>query len=103
MKKVVSKPRNKNFLDFMKEELEKESNNKSWIYIDEATINYLKDICGISYMDNDSKLHIPYGNIIVDGYGNDYAWHRIVSINSEALCFNAVADPVDIIFITIEV
>lgn len=102
-KEVVLKPRDKDFLEFIKEKVDTETKSNFWIYIDQLTVEYLREIKGVSYMDTYCKLHIPYGNIVVEGYNIDNSWYRIHSINSEQICFDVVADPDEFLFITIEV
>ena len=100
IKEVLVKPRNEDFLKFLKDELE---TRVAWIYIDKATIGGLGEQCkGIIYMDTNSKLHIPYGNIIIEGYNNNYEWNRIYSIDSDDICYSLPSDPNEILFITMK-
>jgi len=79
-----------------------EGNKVAWVYIDRATIVGLVELGNISYMDTDCKLHIPYGNIIVDGYKYNYEWYRISSINSETINYSSPMNPDEIFFITMK-
>lgn len=99
-KKILVKPRNKDFLEFIKEKLE---GKVAWIYIDKATIVNLGEQCeGLIYRDTNYKLHIPYGNVVVDGYSDIYVWNRICSIDSDSVCYRVPSDPDEIFFITIK-
>jgi len=99
-KEVLVKPRNKDFLEFLKEELK---SKVAWIYIDKATIVDLGEQCkDIIYMDTNSKLHIPYGNIIIEGYNNNCEWNRIYSIDFNDICYSLPPDPNELLFITIK-
>lgn len=98
-KEVLVKPRDKDFLEFLKEKLE---SKVAWVYIDRATIVGLVEFGSISYMDTDCKLHIPYGNIVVDGYKYNYEWYRISSVDSETLSYNSPMNPDEILFITMK-
>ena len=103
-KEVIIKPRGKDFLEFIKEELEFLGSKRAWIYIDQSTIGYLANICGTPYVSSsDQKLHIPYGKIIVDGYQKKYSWYRISSIDSDNVSFSAAADPEEVLFVSISV
>lgn len=99
-KEVLVKSRNKDFLEFLKEEL---GEKVAWIYINKAAISSLSEECeGITYIDTNSKLHIPYGSIIVDGYNNIYEWSRICSIESNIVSYSLPSDPDEILFITVK-
>ena len=100
-KQVMIKPRGKDFVEFIKEELSFVKNKSVWIYIDRMTVNQLCDIHGLPFISSrDYRLHIPYGNIVVDGYKEGDGWCRIISINSDTLNFNSVKDPEEILFIS---
>jgi len=100
MKKgVILKPRDKDFLEFLKEELE---SKVAWVYIDKATISNLVELGSISYMDSNTKFHISYGNIVVEGYKDNYKWFRISSIDSNTISYQSPEDPDDILFVTIK-
>jgi len=99
-KEVLVKPRNKDFLEFLKEELEGKT---AWIYINQVTIASLAEQSeGIVYMDTNSKLHIPYGNVIIEGYNDICEWNRIYSIDSNDICYRLPEDPNEILFITVK-
>lgn len=99
-KEVLVKPRNKDFLEFLKEEL---NGKVAWIYIDKVTISSLAEQSeGITYMDTNSKLHIPYGNVIVERYNDICEWNRIYSIDSNDVCYMLPSDPNEILFITMK-
>ena len=98
-KEVLVKPRGKDFLEFFKEKVECKV---AWVYIDQPTIISLVELGGMSYMDIDTKLHIPYGNIVVDGFKDSYKWYRISSIDSNTISYKAPADPDEFLFITMK-
>lgn len=104
MKRVVSKPRNEDFLMFMKRILEDETNRKSWIYISTDMLGFIIEsyVDFIEHMDINMNLHLANNKIIIERYNSKYAWHKIASINSNTVCFNCVADPAEVLFITTE-
>lgn len=103
MKKEVTRiPQDKDFLEVLEERFGKEIWGP-WIYIDQLTIDMLVQKDGVSHVDSESRLHIPYGNIIIDGYRfDDYAWYRIHSINAENVKYGTAVDPKEIFFISIK-
>ena len=98
-KEVLVKPRNKDFLEFFKEKLK---GKVAWVYIDAATIARFANLGGISYVDIDTQLHIPYGNIVIDGYKGGLKWYRISSIASNTISYKVPVDPDEFFFITIK-
>lgn len=100
-KEVVKVPRDKDFLKYIEETFGKNI-TEQWIYIDQLTIDILAKKQSLCYVDINGKLHISYGNIIVEGYSfYDYSWYKIESIDTEKVKYTAAANPDGIYFIEI--
>jgi hypothetical protein len=99
-KEVIKVSQDKDFLEFIEETFGK-SITRKWIYIDQLTIDILAKKQSLCYMDTNGKLHIAYGNIIVEAYSHDYSWYKLELIDSENIKYSAAADPEEIIFIQI--
>ena len=101
-REVIIVPKDKDFLEFIREKFGGKKVGV-WFFIDKRTIDALASKEGVPYCDSTGKLHIPYGNIIVDGYGFEkYSWNRINFIDSNEVIYEAAMDPKEIFFLSIQ-
>lgn len=102
---VIKVPRDKDFSEFMKETFGEEKAMKSWFFIDQNLTDHLlgKPSIGVPWVDNEARLHIPYGDIWIDEYRfGHYEQYRIHSADLRNMTFIAPKNPEEIFFLTIE-
>lgn len=101
-KEVIIVPKGEDFLKFIRENFGGKDVGV-WFFVDKRTIEILSSKEGVPYSDSEGKLHIPYGNIIVDGCSfKEYSWNRINFICSDEVVYEAAMDPEEIFFVSIQ-